>query len=334
MMRLALCSAICVCVLFAGAGPALADDAAITVTTADRQQDPAAGVPRVFTIAGTSSRPKQVYVKYRAPGGAACAPSAFTDTGEVFFGSVYGSSVNRSFSLSQAFTFGSAGPFVFCIWIAASESAITAPITQTIAFRAPTGTIAATVDPRTPQVDQPTTIHVVGASEAPARVYAKFRSASAASCAASFDADPGIGLLSGDRVNGAFTLTTTARRGVPGSYQLCLWLAMSSSDPFPIAAAQARAFNVLTPVPALPVASCIVPRVTRNIRVSTMKARLRRANCAVGKVRYLRSSKVPRRAVVRLNLRSGRRLQPGTRVTIYVSTGRTPRTPGITTEAR
>ena len=321
-MRLALCSAICVCVLFSGAGPALADDAAITVTTADRQQDPAAGVPRVFTIAGTSSRPKQVYVKYRAPGGAACAPSAFTDTGEVFFGSVYGSSVNRSFSLSQAFTFGSAGPFVFCIWIAASESAIATPTTQTITFRAPTGTIAATVDPRTPHVDQPATIHVVGASEAPARVYAKLRGGGPAQCAGSFDADSGVGLLFGDRVNGAFALTATARRVVAGSYQLCVWLATSSSDLFPVASAQARAFNVLAPPPPLP--SCVVPKVTRNVRVATMKSRLRRANCTVGKIRYTRSASVPRRAVVRLNLKSGRRLRSGTTVTIYVSTGRPP----------
>jgi hypothetical protein len=323
MKRVVLAGIACVLATLACAAPAsAADSATISVTTSARQADPAAGIPRVFTIGGTSARPKHLYVKFRATGGSACAPSASTDTGEVVFGSVYGTSVNGRFDHSQAYTWGLPGTFQFCMWLASSESAIATPFMQTISFRAPTGTIAALVNPSTPQVNQPAAITVLGASESPAKVFAKVRTAGAA-CAPSFDADPGVGMIFGDRVNGQFSLQTSVRRATPGAYQVCMWLAMSSSDAAPIAAAQARLFNVVAePQPLAPLPKCVVPKVTRGIRLATMKRRLQAANCAPGNVRYQRSRTVARRAIVRLGAKAGSKLQSGAPVTIYVSTGR------------
>jgi hypothetical protein len=325
MKRVVLASFACVFATLAFAAPALADSATISVTTSARQSDPAAGIPRVFTIGGTSARARHLYVKFRAPGGSACAPSAYTDTGDVVFGSVYGASANGSFNYSQAYTWGLPGTFQFCMWLAPSEGAIATPFMQIITFRAPTGTIAALVNPSTPQVNQPAAITVLGASESPAKVFAKVRTAGVA-CAPSFDADPGVGMIFGDRVNGQFSLQASVKRATPGAYQVCMWLAMSSSDAMPIAAAQARLFNVVAqPQPLAPLPPCIVPKVTRGIRLVAMKRRLQAANCAAGNVRYLRSRTIARRAIVRLGSKPGAKLQSGAPVTIYVSTGRAKR---------
>lgn len=317
----ALVGAIWMIVAFAGPSQAAAATAGLTVTTSAGLSDPAAGVPRVFTMKGTADAPGHVYVSYRAPGGAACAPSAGSDSGRSI-GSFYGASVDGAFSFSEARSWNPAGTFAFCIWLARSENAIAVPITQTMTFRPPLGTISAMVNPLTPAVNEATAITVYGQSEAPARAYAKIRPGDGP-CAVSFDADAGRALLSGDPVNGAFSLATSTKQSNDGAYALCLWLALSGGDPSPIAGPQLQHVYVLGPPrPVGRQPPCLVPGVTRRIRLATMKSRIRAANCTVGKVRYLRSRTVPRRVIVRLSSRAGSKLQTGSPITIYVSTGR------------
>jgi hypothetical protein len=50
-------------VLLVGATPAIADSVSIGVTTATGQSDPVAHVPRVFTIAGTTTTTKRLYIQ-------------------------------------------------------------------------------------------------------------------------------------------------------------------------------------------------------------------------------------------------------------------------------
>ncbi len=317
----ALVGAIWMIAALAGASQAHAATAGITVTTSGGLSDPAAGVPRVFTLKGTADAPGRVYVSYRAPGGGACAPSASSDSGRSV-GSFYGAGVDRAFSFSEARTWNPPGTVVFCIWIARAENAIAVPIAQTMAFRPPLGTISAIVNPLTPAVNESTAISVHGQSEAPARVYARIRPGDGP-CAASFDADSGRALLSGDPVNGSFSLATSTKQSADGAYALCLWLAMSGGDSSPIAGPQLQRVYVLGPPRAVGrQPPCLVPGVTRRIRLATMKNRIRAANCTVGKIRYLRNRTVPRRGIVRLSSRAGSKLQSGSPITIYVSTGR------------
>src|ERR1039457_921107 len=179
-------------------GMALADSASISVTTTSGQSDPAAGVPRIFTLSGVASVPEHVYVKSRAPGGAPCAPTADSDTGsgiERYGDWGYGEEVNGDFSFQKVFTWEPPGTEVFCIWLASSGSTITTPITQTITFRAPNGTITATVNPITPTPGEKATITVTGSSEAPEKVFAKIRPSGGAPCAQTYDADSGSSLI-------------------------------------------------------------------------------------------------------------------------------------------
>lgn len=318
-MGLALVAVIGILAALAFADQARAATASISVTTSAGLSDPASGVPRVFTLRGTTDRPGRIYVSYRGTGGAGCAPTASSDSGRSV-GSFYGASVDGAFSFSETRTWSPPGAFVFCIWLARSESAISVPIAQTMVFRPPVGTISAIVSPLTPAVNESFGILVGGQSEAPARAYARIRQGGG--CASSFDADTGKIVLAGDPVNGSFGLQATTKQSSAGAYALCLWLALSGADASPIAAQLQRVHVLGPPRPQGKQPPCLVPGVTRRIRLATMKARIRAGNCTVGKVRYLRSRKVPRRVIVRLSSRAGSKLQTGSPITIYVSTGR------------
>lgn len=274
-----------------GTSPALADSVTLDVTTTAGESDPAADIARVFTLSGTSAAPKKVYAKYRRPGGAPCAPSAATDSGEILqvdYNSFWSISVNGSFSIARAATWDNPGTWVFCYWLSENVDAISSPFTQTITFRAPSGTITATVNPVTPSINQTATVTVSGTTEAPAYVYAAVRPAGGAPCAPTYAADSGTGLISGRSVNGAFSVTETMTQSTAGDYVLCLWLAQSTTDTAPSAGPQPQPFTVLGPKPVVvktkvPTSTTLRRRGARySGRISTS------ANCIAGRTVVLR----------------------------------------------
>ncbi len=303
---------------------AMADTATISVTNTAGQSDPAAGLARVFTVSGQTAKPENVYVAYRATGGAPCAPSYDGDSGRQFenyngdqFG---GNSANGNFTHSQVDTWQTPGTYVFCIWITDKGSnGITTPITQTITFRSPSGTITATVNPVTPMAGQQATVTVTGSSEAPARVFASIRGAGGAPCAPTFDAETGSSLIDGQNVNGSFSQQATTQPLTAGNYLICLWLASSSTDPSPTAGPQPEMFTVTAPPP--PPAPCVVPGFAANAPAAAVRQSLVSGHCTVGAVRYSASQSVPQGDVVQLSSPSGTQLAPGAAVDLLVSTG-------------
>lgn len=298
---------------------AFADSASISVTTTSGTSDPAAGVPRTYTLSGNTGSPKRYYVKYRATGGAPCAPSAYSDsgrsTGADYPTDWYGTPVNGDFSSSYAFTWRTPGTYLFCIWLATSDSQVVTPISQTIAFRSPTGTISGTVNPVTPSPGQQATVTVTGASEAPERVYARVR-AEGAPCAQTYDADTGTGLIGDTNVNGSFSVQATTTQQRAGNYVVCLWLATSSNDTAPVAGPQPVPFTVAAPPPP----PCVVPGVTRK-SLATAKRRIRAAHCSAGRVTRRHSRSVRRGAVIRSTPKAGTQLASGAAVRLVVSSG-------------
>jgi hypothetical protein len=304
-------------------GTALADTANLSVLTTTGESDPVADVPRIFRLAGTTSVPKRVYVKTRAPGGAPCAPSAASDSGSRIYAdpvSFYGESVNGTFTLQGVKTWPEAGEAMFCIWLSDGDSStIATPITQTIAFRGPSGTISATVAPGSPAPQQRTTITITGSSETPAVAYAKLRRAGGAGCAPSASSDSGQYLgYDGRAVNGAFSFTVDTSQSA-GTYLACLWLAESSSDANPIAGPQSVTFTVTAPPPP----PCLVPRLGTDRRGATVKAQLRAAHCRAGSRKRV-YSRWPKGSVIRLAPRAGTQLPSGARVRLTISKGRRP----------
>jgi hypothetical protein len=254
--RYALVSSLALLAVLVCSGTALADSASISVTNTAGESDPAAGLSRVYTLGGTVEAPEHAYVKFRGPGGAPCAPNAAGDTGRVLeaegYRQFYGTAIEGEFKARFVATWEPPSPVMFCIWLAKSETEIAEPITETITFRSPKGTISATVNPLTPTPGQQATVTVTGASEAPERVYAKVRPAGGAPCAATYEADSGENLINGQSVNGSFSTQAETTQSKAGQYLICLWMAGSGNETPAIAGPQPETFTVATPPPPPP----------------------------------------------------------------------------------
>ena len=158
---------------------------------------------------------------------------------------------------------------------------MSAPIAQTITFRAPTGAIAATVNPVAGWSGMDAQVLITGTSEARREVFAAVQNLAVA-CAPTYTADPGsrLTIRGPTRVEGAFTLTGTIHLGSAGHYQVCLWLASTSTDPTPVVGPQAIPFDIV-PAPAK-VSTASVLNCANGQRATPVHARVTPAVC----VRY------------------------------------------------
>src|SRR5262249_52799158 len=151
-------------------------------------------------------------------------------------------------------------------------------------------------------------VTITGSSEAPKRLFAKYRPAGGAPCAVSYSADSGSGLVSGEQVNGAFTATATLTPSDPGDYLICMWLADSSSDGSPVAGPQPAPFPGRPPWGA--------PRPPPGSLLADVTNRLTAAHCAIGAQRRQTSHTVKRGRVIRLARKAGDTLTPGTPIAV------------------
>lgn len=313
------------------ASSAQADSASITFTDAVGNSDPAVGVGRTLSVTGNSAVSKRVYVKVRAAGGAPCAPSASSDAASrSYYGSfagddLYGTTVNGNFTLRKTGTWDTPGSFLFCTWLASTSTDPVAPFSQVVTFRAPTGSISATVAPIAPLAGQTATVTIAGSSEAPKRVYSKIRPAGGAPCAPSASTDSGNGLIYGTDVNGAFSVATTTTLDTAGAYLLCMWLADSSTDAAPVAGPQPATFTVTEPP-----RPCIVPALPRFTLLAPYLTALGAANCTAGTQRYTPSVTFPRGTIIKTTPVPGTSLAPGAPVALLISRGKRCRVPAAT----
>lgn len=307
---------------------ALADSASISVTNTAGESDPAADLPRVFTVSGSTSEQERIYIKDRPAGGIPCAPTAVTDPGEWFdgFGSENGDLGDEQgpvvepvtpFKFQNAFSWSRPGNYMFCIWIASWANEIVSPITQDITFRYPRGTISATVAPIAPNVNENATVTVTGNSEATEHIYAKIHEAGATTCAPTYQSDSGEELIEGTSVNGSFSVQATTMQSKAGQYVICLWLGSSASETSPIAGPQPETFTVVSPP-----APCVVPKLASGASLAGVEQEIRAADCTVGSISSVASTKVARGGVLSLNPASGATLSPGAAVNIVESAGR------------
>jgi hypothetical protein len=262
--------------LLAGAAPALADSVAIGVTTGSGQPDPMAFSPRVFTISGTSSTSKRLYIKFRAADGTSCGTVPIGEPGRWLTGFAGDSIVSGSFGFQKVMTWDASGPYLFCSWLAASDSSIVYPIAQTVVFRPPTGTIdVARITPAVPRPDQYFTLTLSGTTEAPARVYAKIRPAGGPPCAGRYADDPGATLRNGEDVGGPFSTFPETVEHNPGRYLVCMWLMGGADNPAIIAGPTAKVIDVIQPPPVvsrLYAVDCRSHRKLAKVRVGKVKA--------------------------------------------------------------
>jgi hypothetical protein len=261
--------------LLAGAGSALADSASLTVTTDAGVSDPVAYIPRNFTVSGSVTGAKKLFVKHRAAGGPPCAGSAYTDPGTFLDTSFYGATVSGPFSITRVLTWRTPGSWMLCYWFANAETAPAPAITQVVSVRQPPGSIGAAVNPVAPVAGEHATITLSGATEATRRVYAKIRPADGTPCAASFDADPGGAMTDGWTVTGAYSIPTYLNNPVLGRWLVCMWLAGESDDQLPVAQSS-QVFDVVRGraivVSSVNVLDCRTRTTLKRVRVKTTRS--------------------------------------------------------------
>jgi hypothetical protein len=273
--------AVAVAVL-AGAGSALADSASLSVTTDAGVSDPVAYIPRNFTLSGSGSGGKYLFVKHRAAGGPPCASSVYTDSGTFLDAAFYGAPMNGAFSIRRVLTWRTPGTWMLCYWFATEETAIAAPITQLIGVRQPPASIVATPNPDPLTAGEQATITVSGTTEATRRVYAKLRAADGRPCAPTFDADPGGSMIAGWTVSAAYSIATYVNDPVLGQYLVCTWLAGESDDQLPVAASS-QVINVVRGRPI--VVSSVTPLDCRT-RSKLKRVRARRVKSVCLRYRF------------------------------------------------
>ncbi len=305
-------------------GAANADTASLTVTNTAGQIDPAADLPRVFTVSGDAAIPERLYIKDRAPGGAPCAPSADSDSGnELHYWDWWGAEVNGDFTFSYVETWPSSGTAMFCIWLEPSSEDPTTPISQLITFRPATGTLDATVTPASLSVGRVTEFMITGQSEAPAELFATVKPAGGAGCAPSYETDSGESVIDGASVNGAFAEHATHNGSQAATYELCAWLASGPSAAPAIAGPQSVIFTVGAPAPPPPLPpACVVPNYKTDTALNALKRRIVAAHCRVGRLRYTRSRHIRHGGIVALTPHAHSILTSGASVSVVISLGR------------
>ena len=158
---------------------------------------------------------------------------------------------------------------------------------------------------------------MIGDSEAPENVYAKVRPAGGAPCASTYNADFGTNLIEGQSVNGSFSTQAKTTQSKAGQYLICLWLAGSGNETPVIAGPQPEMFTVVSPPPP-----CVVPQLASGASLASVEQKIRAADCTVGSISSVASTKVARGGVVSLNPAPGTKLSAGAAVNIVESAGR------------
>lgn len=141
------------------------------VLTAHGKVDPVPEIGRVFAFTVNSPTDTTLFVKDRPAGGAPCAPTEDSDTGNEILNSDV--SAGRH-PVRQAFTWPSAGAYLFCMWLGSSSSDASSKVSSaTIRFRQPRGSVSFSSSPSHPSINQATVLRFVGTSEVPRTLFVK-----------------------------------------------------------------------------------------------------------------------------------------------------------------
>lgn len=258
-----------------------------------------------------------IEVKFR-PAGAACAPTAAEDPGAPLLDR---SAIESAFAATAVQAFGDAGQYLVCGWARDTTNPaqpVVASASTTLSVRAPKLTLALAIRPSVP-VDELFTVATVATAEIERLAYVGIVPDTPQGCPASYGAlqktagSTPVLAQSGTKVVGGPT-TFREQISMPkvGKFLACGYFHHTSVDAAPQATAKA-AFTVAK--------SCEVPTLA-GTTLARAKKLLKKANCAVGKTKKAKSSKVKKGRVVRASKKAGTVLSPGATVGLTVSKGR------------
>ena len=223
-------------------------------------------------------------------------------------------------TLSHNWTFRSAGNYRVCAWVTNSPSEAVAFGETTLQVRKPHLALSVSVPPT---VAENQTFQVVTTAQAETErpVYEYALPNAGAGCPANAAAASGASgahtvLYGWDVTGGPFNESKNESIESPGSYVFCAYFEYEGIENSPELTATATT-NVVAPPPP-----CVVPQFASGASLASVEQEIRAADCTVGSISSVASTKVARGVVLGLNPASGTKLSAGAAVNIVESAGR------------
>lgn len=284
--------------------------------------DPAESITTQLGASGTGDGNNDKAVVHVKPaGGQACAANPDADSGSEV---VYAYESNPTYTETVNHTFDTAGPYLLCGWLTASNDAtkVLAAASLPITVRPPHLALAI-ASPATVQPDQTFQIVTTAQAETSRTVDEIMVPDTGSGCAANAGAaDSASGasdvIFYWSVVGGPLTQTENRTITTPGTYLVCAYFEYPGTDSPPEATAIARTTVVAPPPPPSP---CVVPQVGGRVSLASIQQSLRVAHCTPGAIHYAASQNVGQGYVLGLSPGPGTQLNPGATVDVLISTG-------------
>jgi hypothetical protein len=310
-----------------GLGLLCAASAGAATLTLSTGTDPTESIATQLSMSGTTTNSHTgLEATIKPTGGQGCGVNDAADSGQDLFS---GSDVAEGpFSQSVNHTFLSAGSYLLCAWLDDNNESgdpVVASASLTVTVRAPHLALSISA-PATVRPEQTFEIVTTAQAEVSRKVSEYVLPNTGRGCPANGGA---AGQVSGARSvywpvqgsewsveGGPFNESFNETVRSVGQYLVCAYVQYPSSQSPPEITASAAVSAVLPPPP------CVVPRISAGASLASAKSRIRRAHCAVGRIRSARSRRYRHGRVLRLNARRGQVLPYHTALEIVISRGR------------
>ena len=265
-------------------------------------------------------------------GGEACGTNVPADHGEGVV-SEFLSTNSNPITISHNWTFQTAGTYRICAWVTTGSAGedVVAHAEGTITVRIPHLSLSLSVPP---SVSPNQTFQVVttAQTETERQAWEYVMPNTGVGCPANANAAERASGVSTVLYNwavtgGPFTETKNYSLSSPGSYLFCAYFEYPGRESVPELTANATMTVVEPPPP------CVVPKLASGTGLASVEQTIRAADCTVGKIISVASTKVARGGVLSLNPVSGTKLSAGAAVSIVESAGRPCVVPAVKSDS-
>jgi hypothetical protein len=313
---LTTCFTVVACLVVLGATTTIAAASTMSITVG---AEPVESITNQLGVTGTTtSREQNVFLKIQPTGGELCGANSSADHGsEVLYDETgepgpYQAAVNWTPSL--------AGSYLLCSWQEERNGSVVASESLTITVRQPHLSLSISAPPSV-QPGQTFQLASTAQAETSRDVYEYAIPDTGNGCPANSAAVAGVsgsrGIYYEWKIDGGpFTETTNEKFEQAGRYLFCAYFEYPNRESPPEGIASAMTTVVSPPPP------CVVPAVVSGTGLAIVEQKIRAADCTVGSISSVASTKVARGEVLSINPAPGAKLSAGAAVNIVESAGR------------
>lgn len=327
-MRLLLAACSIAAVTLLALGSMVATAAASTIELTRGTAEPVESITTQLGAVVGDAGEDYLTIHLKPVGGEACGANVPADHGDVVV-SEFVSTSSNPMAISHNWVFQMAGTYRICAWLTTDPDGddVVTHAESTITVRIPHLLLSISVPP---SVLPSQTFQVVTTAQAETerRAWEYVMPNTGDGCPANASAAErasGVGTVLSEWAvtGGLFTETKNYSLESPGSYLFCAYFEYPERESVPELTANATMTVVEPPPP------CVVPTLASGASFASVEQKIHAADCTVGKVSSVASTKVARGGVLSLNPASGTKLSAGAAVNIVESAGRPCMVPAV-----